>query len=76
MNEPLDVVVTDNGSDPFSGWSEARVHELVIGHRRHGLSAMTRAEAHAARDRAGQRTAGNLAGYLRSNYVDPRRAAS
>lgn len=50
MSEPFDVVVpdggataeaarraADRGSDPFSAWSEARVHELVTGCRRHGL---------------------------------------
>jgi hypothetical protein len=76
MNEPFDVVVTDGSSDPFSAWSEARVHELVTGHRRHGLHTVTRPKAHQARNRADKGTAGNLTGYLRSTYVDPRRAAS
>jgi hypothetical protein len=88
MSEPFDVVVTDGaaaeaprravdrGGDPFSAWSEARVHELVTGHRRHGLHTVTRPEAQPARNRAGHTTAGSLPSYLRSNYVDPRRAAS
>jgi hypothetical protein len=89
MSEPFDVVVldggaaagaprraVDRGSDPFSAWSEARVHELVIGHRRHGLDTVTFPEAHPPRNSAGHTTAGNRAGYLRSTYVDPRRAAS
>jgi hypothetical protein len=58
MNEPFDIVVLDGGaaaeasrravgrgSDPFSASSEARVHELVIGHRRHGLHTVTRPDA-------------------------------
>jgi hypothetical protein len=89
MSEPFDVVVVDGGaaagaprdavdrgSDPFSAWSEARVHELVTGHRRHGLDTVTLPEAQPTRNRAGRWTTGNLAGYLRSTYVDPRRAAS
>jgi hypothetical protein len=66
----------DGGSDPFSASSEARVHELVIGHRRHGLHTAIRPDAHSARNRADERSAGSLAGYLRSTYVDPRRPAS
>jgi hypothetical protein len=74
MSEPFDVVVIDGGAatedprravdrgDPFSASSEARVHQLVTGHRRHGLDTAIRPVGHRAQNRAGCRPAGNLAG--------------